>query len=113
MSRWQQHGGPEGWRTPRSATPSSHSATTVTSPPSIPSGVSLLDGPAPAPGWQTVRLDGPVLHLPAGVRLDLGATAKGLGSDRAVRAAMAANSQAGGVLVSLGGDIAVAGTAAL
>ena len=65
--------------------------------------------PAPAPGWQTVRLEGPVLHLPAGVRLDLGATAKGLGSDRAVRAAMAANSQAGGVLVSLGGDMAVAG----
>jgi thiamine biosynthesis lipoprotein len=47
--------------------------------------------------------------LPAGVRLDLGATAKALGSDRAVRAAMAANSQAGGVLVSLGGDMAVAG----
>ena len=65
--------------------------------------------PAPVPGWQTVRLEGPVLHLPAGVRLDLGATAKGLGSDRAVRAAMAANSQAGGVLVSLGGDMAVAG----
>ena len=64
---------------------------------------------SPAPGWQTVRLDGPMLRLPAGVRLDLGATAKGLGSDRAVRAAMAASGQAGGVLVSLGGDIAVAG----
>ncbi len=68
-----------------------------------------LDAPAPAPGWQTVRLDGPVLRLPANVRLDLGATAKSLGSDRAVRAAMAANGQAGGVLVSLGGDMAVAG----
>ena len=70
-----------------------------------------VDAPAPAavPGWQTVRLDGPILHLPAGTRLDLGATAKGLGSDRAVRAAMAANSQAGGVLVSLGGDMAVDG----
>jgi thiamine biosynthesis lipoprotein len=65
--------------------------------------------PGPAPGWQTVRLDGPMLSLPAGVRLDLGATAKGLGSDRAVRAAMTAGGQAGGVLVSLGGDIAVAG----
>ncbi len=64
---------------------------------------------APAPGWDRVRLDGPMLHLPAGVRLDLGATAKGLGSDRAVRAAMAANSRTGGVLVSLGGDLAVAG----
>ena len=65
--------------------------------------------PAPAPGWQAVSLDGPLLRLPAGVRLDLGATAKGLGSDRAVRAAMQAAGQAGGVLVSLGGDIAVAG----
>lgn len=70
-----------------------------------------VDAPAPAaaPGWQTVRLDGPILHLPAGTRLDLGATAKGLGSDRAVRAAIAANSQVGGVLVSLGGDMAVDG----
>jgi FAD:protein FMN transferase len=65
--------------------------------------------PAPAPGWDRVRLDGPLLRLPAGVRLDLGATAKGLGSDRAARAAMAANGQAGGVLVSLGGDMAIAG----
>ena len=65
--------------------------------------------PAPAPGWDRVQLDGPLLRLPADVRLDLGATAKGLGADRAVRAAMAANGQAGGVLVSLGGDMAVAG----
>ena len=65
--------------------------------------------PVPAPGWQTVRLDGPILSLPADVRLDLGATAKGLGSDRAVRAVMNAAGQAGGVLLSLGGDIAIAG----
>lgn len=71
------------------------------------------DGPAgasaPAPGWRTVWLDSPMMNLPTGVRLDLGATAKGLGSDRAVRAAMAANDQTGGVLVSLGGDLAVGG----
>ena len=66
--------------------------------------------PAPAPGWHRVRLDGPLLRLPAGVRLDLGATAKGLGSDRAVRAVMSATGHQGGVLVSLGGDIAVGGT---
>lgn len=65
--------------------------------------------PTPAPGWERLRLDGPLLWLPADVKLDLGATAKGLGADRAVRAAMAANGQAGGVLVSLGGDMAVAG----
>src|SRR5690242_5543287 len=63
-----------------------------------------------APGWQLVRLDGPLLRIPPGIRLDLGATAKGLGSDRAVRAVMAAAGGQGGVLISLGGDIAVAGT---
>ena len=66
--------------------------------------------PVPAPGWQSVRLDGPLLHLPAGVLLDLGATAKGLGSDRAVRAVQAATGNTGGTLVSLGGDIATSGT---
>ena len=66
--------------------------------------------PAAAPGWQAVRLNGPLLRLPAGVRLDLGATAKGLGSDRAARAALTAGGNTGGVLVSLGGDIATAGT---
>jgi FAD:protein FMN transferase len=68
-------------------------------------------GAAPAPGWRAVELAGFMLRLPAGVRLDLGATAKGLGSDRAVRAAMSATRQSGGVLVGLGGDIAVAGPA--
>jgi thiamine biosynthesis lipoprotein len=60
------------------------------------------------PGWESVRLDGRRLCLPTGSRLDLGATAKGLGSDRAASAA-AAVMTVGGVLVSLGGDIAVAG----
>jgi FAD:protein FMN transferase len=63
---------------------------------------------AEIPGWQRVRLDGSLLHLPAGVRLDLGATAKGLGADWAARAAHQA-SEAGGVLVSLGGDMATVG----
>jgi thiamine biosynthesis lipoprotein len=60
------------------------------------------------PGWRAVRLAGQVLDLPAGVQLDLGATGKGLGADRASRAAYAAT-RAGGVLVSLGGDMAMAG----
>jgi thiamine biosynthesis lipoprotein len=67
--------------------------------------------PSPAPGWQSVKLADFLLRRPEGVLLDLGATAKGLGSDRAVRAAVSAGAQPGGVLVSLGGDIAVAGTA--
>ena len=66
--------------------------------------------PAKVPGWQSVRLDGRVVRVPAGVRLDLGATAKGLGADRAAKAACAA-AGSGGVLVSLGGDIAIAGKA--
>jgi FAD:protein FMN transferase len=69
-----------------------------------------LPAPVPAPGWWQVRLDGPLLHLPAGVTLDLGATAKGLGSDRAARAVLAATGHTGGALISLGGDIATAGT---
>ena len=67
-------------------------------------------GPAHVPGWQSVRLDGRRLRLAAGTRLDLGATAKGLGANRAAREAALAV-PAGGVLVSLGGDIAVAGEA--
>ena len=63
---------------------------------------------APVPGWESVSLEGTRLSMPAGVRLDLGATAKGLGSDRAAAAAWRA-AGGGGVLVSLGGDIAVAG----
>jgi thiamine biosynthesis lipoprotein len=69
-----------------------------------------LPRPARVPGWESVRLNGRRLCLAAGSRLDLGATAKGLGSDRAASAAAAAIS-GGGVLVSLGGDIAVAGDA--
>jgi thiamine biosynthesis lipoprotein len=68
--------------------------------------------PARVPGWESVQLDGRRLRLPAGSRLDLGATAKGLGSDRAAGAA-AAVITGGGVLVSLGGDIALAGEAPL
>jgi thiamine biosynthesis lipoprotein len=47
--------------------------------------------------------------MPAGVRLDLGATAKAWAADRS--AARIAARTGGGVLVSLGGDIAVAGPA--
>jgi thiamine biosynthesis lipoprotein len=62
------------------------------------------------PGWRVVRLGaGGTIRMPAGVTLDLGATAKALAADRAARAAAAA---AGcGVLVSLGGDLATAGPA--
>jgi FAD:protein FMN transferase len=63
-------------------------------------------------GWQAVSVDRArsEVQLPSGVRLDLGATAKALAADRAATAAAAAASGAG-VLVNLGGDIAVVGMA--
>ena len=67
-----------------------------------------LPAAGPVPGWRQVRLRGRLLRLPAGMLLDLGATGKGLGADRAAAAARRASGR-GGVLVSLGGDIAVAG----
>jgi thiamine biosynthesis lipoprotein len=63
------------------------------------------------PGWQVVDIDASTsrVRVPTGVLLDLGATAKGLAADRA--AAGASRACGGGALVSLGGDIAVAGDA--
>jgi FAD:protein FMN transferase len=61
----------------------------------------------PVAGWRSVRLDGQVVRLPRGVLLDLGATAKALAADRA--AARASAETRCGVLVGLGGDIAVSG----
>jgi thiamine biosynthesis lipoprotein len=63
----------------------------------------------PAPGWRTVRLEGDRLELPAGVELDLGASAKAWAADRcAARVAVELDT---GVMVGLGGDIATAGPA--
>jgi len=64
---------------------------------------------APASGWDSFHLEGRLLRRPPGIVFDLGATAKGLGSDRAARSAFRAIGRAGGILVSLGGDVAVAG----
>ena len=61
------------------------------------------------PGWREVHLEGQSLTMPAGVQLDLGATAKAWAADRS--AARIASRLGCGVLVSLGGDIAVAGPA--
>ena len=61
------------------------------------------------PGWRSVSVDVAAgkLTVPAGVQLDLGATVKGWAADRS--AATIADRLGGGVLVSLGGDTAVAG----
>jgi thiamine biosynthesis lipoprotein len=65
--------------------------------------------PAPAPGWWRVRWDSGrrEVLLPRSVTLDLGATAKALAADRA--AEHAASVAGCGVLVSLGGDLTLAG----
>jgi len=63
------------------------------------------------PGWRTVTVDSArrTVRVAGGGRLDLGATAKALAADRAAEAASTA---AGcGVLVSFGGDLAIAGAA--
>ena len=59
------------------------------------------------PGWRNVNLDGRILTLPPGTELDLGATAKAWAADRSAQ--RIANHLGCGVLVGLGGDIAVAG----
>ncbi|QWZ07513.1 FAD:protein FMN transferase [Nocardioides panacis] len=63
----------------------------------------------PVPGYRRLRLEGSRLRLPAGVELDLGATAKAVAADRA--AELVHGALGTGVLVSLGGDIATAGPA--
>ena len=64
---------------------------------------------APVPGWKQVELDpaSRTVALAKDVELDLGATAKALAADRIARSAAQASGT--GVLVSLGGDVAVDG----
>ena len=61
------------------------------------------------PSWRDVVVEGDTVTVPAGVVLDLGATAKAVTADRC--AALVAEQLGVGVLVSLGGDIATAGPA--
>jgi thiamine biosynthesis lipoprotein ApbE len=73
-------------------------------------GAPLTLAVSPVPGWRRIRLF-PVtrrVEIDAGVEVDLGATAKALAADLAAAAALDAM-HGGGVLVSLGGDVAVAG----
>ena len=70
-----------------------------------------LPEPDPVTGWRSVSVDAErsTVALPAGVVLDLGATAKAWAADLA--ATSIASRLHCGVLVSLGGDIAVRGPA--
>jgi thiamine biosynthesis lipoprotein ApbE len=74
-----------------------------------PTGGAVRVTPLFVPGWKSIDLDVTAcrLRMPAGVRLDLGATVKAWAADRAAR--RIATGLGCGVLVSLGGDTAVAG----
>jgi thiamine biosynthesis lipoprotein ApbE len=68
-----------------------------------------LPEPCPVPGWKSIELDErrQTVQIPRGVGIDLGATAKALAADRIVRRI---HQTCGcGSVVSLGGDVAVAG----
>jgi FAD:protein FMN transferase len=71
-----------------------------------------LTGPVgPVPGWRRVHLDRAArsVQIERGVQVDLGATAKAWAADRC--AGLIASKLECGTLLSLGGDIAVAGPA--
>jgi thiamine biosynthesis lipoprotein len=74
-----------------------------------PASVRIPPVAAPVPGWRRISYEPSLrlVHLPQGILLDLGATAKAWAADRC--AAKAAGKLGCGVLVSLGGDVAVAG----
>jgi thiamine biosynthesis lipoprotein len=70
--------------------------------------VSAAPAPSsPSVSWRDVRLDGDLLTMPPGVLLDLGATAKAVAADDC--AELVAERFGCGVLVSLGGDLRIAG----
>lgn len=70
-----------------------------------------LQPPRPAPGWWHIQLDPRRrrVAIPTGVHVDLGASAKAFVADRSARRIH--DAVGCGVLVNLGGDIAVAGPA--
>jgi FAD:protein FMN transferase len=65
--------------------------------------------PSPSPGWKRVTVDrlAGTVRVPPGCELDLGASAKALAADRAAR--RIGEHLRCGVLVNLGGDVAIAG----
>lgn len=69
----------------------------------------LPSPPTPAPGWRSVAIDPgtQVVQLAAGTSIDLGALAKAACADRTAR--RISRETGAGVLVDLGGDLAVAG----
>jgi thiamine biosynthesis lipoprotein len=73
------------------------------------SGPPLAERPNPATGWWSIELDQArqTVRVPEGIVVDLGSSAKAFAADRA--AASIARATGAGTLVSLGGDVSVAG----
>jgi len=73
------------------------------------SGPPIVERPNPATGWWSIELDRErqTVRIPDGVVVDLGSSAKAFAADRA--AASIARTTGAGTLVSLGGDVSVAG----
>jgi FAD:protein FMN transferase len=76
-----------------------------------PSRTGPIGSVGPVPGWRCVHLDRAAhqVRLDRGAQLDLGATAKAWAADRCAQ--QIATELACGALISLGGDVAVAGPA--
>ncbi len=72
-------------------------------------GLGTVGDRSAVPGWRSIEMDGErhTVAVPAGTVVDLGATAKAWAADRVV--ADVADRLGCGVVVSLGGDVAVAG----
>ncbi|ALG09039.1 FAD:protein FMN transferase [Kibdelosporangium phytohabitans] len=68
-----------------------------------------IDTPPVRQAWRDIKVTGDTVTVPSGVEVDLGATAKAWAADLAAR--RIAGETKAGVLVNLGGDIAVAGRA--
>ncbi len=75
----------------------------------VPADMAPASAAGPVPGWRSVHLDPvtPAVRLVSGAQLDLGSTAKAWAADHC--AGQIADRLGCGVLVSLGGDVAVAG----
>ncbi|ONI89829.1 hypothetical protein ALI144C_03795 [Actinosynnema sp. ALI-1.44] len=68
-----------------------------------------IDAPPARQVWRDITVTGDTVTVPRGVKVDLGATAKAWAADVAAR--RIAGETGAGVLVNLGGDVAVAGAA--
>jgi FAD:protein FMN transferase len=78
----------------------------------VPDGAEVASA-RPAPGWWRIALDpgSRTVAVPPGVHVDLGSTGKAFAADRSAR--RIATALGCGVLVNLGGDVAVSGPAPL